>query len=46
MDDTNKKRIHNFGEKYTGRCKWENKNKHDAAVEGMNMFDVNRKMVS
>jgi hypothetical protein len=46
MVDRNKKCIHNFGEKYTGRCKWENNNKHDAAVEEMNMFAVTRKMVS
>jgi len=46
MDDRNKKSIHNFGEKSTGRCKWENNNKHDATVEWMKMFAVTRKMVS
>jgi len=46
MDDRHKKCIHNFGEKSTGRCNWENNNKHDAAVEGMNMIAVTRKMVS
>jgi hypothetical protein len=46
MDDRNLKCIQNFGEKPTGRCKWENNNKHDASVEGMNMFAVTRKMVS
>jgi hypothetical protein len=46
MYDRNKKYIHNFGEKSTGRCKWENNNKHDTAVERMNMFAVTRRMVS
>jgi hypothetical protein len=46
MDYRNKKSIHNLSEKSTGRCKWENNNKHDESVEGMNLFAVTRKMAS
>jgi hypothetical protein len=46
MDYRNKKCIQIFGEKSTGRRKWENNKEHNAGVERMNMFAITRKMVS